>query len=53
MKISLSDTSDTSVSFFLLTTDFLDLTDVNHERKRKNPFYLCNLWLKTIQGIRN
>ena len=26
-----------------LTTDIRDYRDINHERKRKNPFYLCYL----------
>ena len=36
--------SVSSVFMFILTTDIRDLTDVNHERKRKNPFNLCYLW---------
>ena len=30
----------------ILTTDFRDLTDVNHERKRAYPLNLCHLWSK-------
>ena len=35
-----------------MTTDFRDLTDVNHERKRDNPFNLCNLCSKKDKGKR-
>ena len=37
-----------SVFMFILTTDFQDLTDANHERKRDNPFNLCYLWSNKI-----
>lgn len=40
-----SDTSDKSVSFFM-TTDFRDLADVNHERKRVYPLYLRSVFEK-------
>ena len=32
--------------FFLLSTDFRDNTDANHERKRTHPFNLANLCSK-------
>ena len=35
--------SVSSVFMLILTTDFQDLTDANHERKRDNPFNLCYL----------
>ena len=41
--------SVSSVFMFILTTDFQDLTDVNHERKRDNPFNLCYLCSKKIK----
>ena len=36
----------------LLTTDFRDIRDINHERKRANPFNLCYLCSKKIGCIR-
>ena len=35
-----------SVFVFILTTDFRDLTDANHERKRAYLLNLCYLWSK-------
>ena len=40
-----------SVFMFILTTDFRDLTDFHHERKRDNPFNLC--YLCSRKRIRN
>ena len=34
------------VFMFILTTDFQDFRDINHERKRDYPLNLCNLWSK-------
>ena len=37
---------------FFSTTDFIDLTDVNHERKRTHPFNpLFYLWSKQKKRI--
>ena len=35
--------SVSSVFMFILTTDFQNFRDINHERKRDNPLHLCNL----------
>ena len=35
--------SVSSVFMFILTTDIQDFRDINHERKRDNPFNLCYL----------
>jgi hypothetical protein len=48
-------TSVPSVHFvfmFILTTDFQDFRDTNHERKRDYPLNLCNLCSKKRKTLR-